>query len=33
LLMMWLTPHFTRQTVGAYETLLKNAAMLAAPRG
>lgn len=32
LLMMWVTPHFTRQTVGAYETLLKNAAMLAGPR-
>jgi hypothetical protein len=33
LLMMWVTPYFNRQTTSAYETLLKNAAMMAAPKG
>lgn len=31
-LMMWAMPHLRRQITGAYETLLKNAATLAAPR-
>ena len=33
LLAMWLVPYYSRQTTGAYETLLKNAATMGAPKG
>lgn len=33
LLMMWFMPHLNRQIARAYETLLKNAAMMGSPKG